>query len=220
MLSRIGGASTARAGKPTWAGGALRPFHDRMGAIATQIDPTRLFASGTLAPYSVGGSDNFQTISASPDVDITSLHEYDEDQIESTHGPEVPNNDDGKPVTAKACMDLSTRQAWLTDGVGHVTYGPVAARGGKHQRRRRGGWRHDGGGRGGWGRGGDGGRRVVALRAAHRLPPPRAVLAAAMEPHPASSTVATTRPIRGPRITARRHHPWSTTSSSAPTPRT
>ena len=28
-------------------------------------------------------------------------------------------------------MDLSGRQAWLTDGAGHITYGPVAARGGK-----------------------------------------------------------------------------------------
>ena len=34
-------------------------------------------------------------------------------------------------VTAKACMDLATHQAWLTDGAGKVTYGPVAARGGK-----------------------------------------------------------------------------------------
>lgn len=34
-------------------------------------------------------------------------------------------------TTAKACMDLSSRQAWLTDGAGHVTAGPFAARGGK-----------------------------------------------------------------------------------------
>lgn len=33
-------------------------------------------------------------------------------------------------VTAKACMDLSSRQAWLTDGAGHITAGPFAARGG------------------------------------------------------------------------------------------
>lgn len=33
-------------------------------------------------------------------------------------------------VTAKACMNLSTHQAWLTDGAGHVINGPVAARGG------------------------------------------------------------------------------------------
>ncbi|MEJ2869066.1 L,D-transpeptidase [Actinomycetospora sp. OC33-EN08] len=33
--------------------------------------------------------------------------------------------------TAKACMDLSARQAWLTDGAGRVVAGPFAARGGK-----------------------------------------------------------------------------------------
>ena len=32
--------------------------------------------------------------------------------------------------SAKACMDLSKQQAWLTDGAGHITYGPVPARGG------------------------------------------------------------------------------------------
>ena len=32
--------------------------------------------------------------------------------------------------SAKACMDLSAQQAWLTDGAGHVTYGPVPAHGG------------------------------------------------------------------------------------------
>lgn len=34
-------------------------------------------------------------------------------------------------VTAKACVDLSARRAWLTDGAGHLTRGPVAARGGR-----------------------------------------------------------------------------------------
>jgi lipoprotein-anchoring transpeptidase ErfK/SrfK len=38
-------------------------------------------------------------------------------------------------AAAKACVDLSSQQAWLTDGAGHITYGPVAARGGgKHAR--------------------------------------------------------------------------------------
>jgi lipoprotein-anchoring transpeptidase ErfK/SrfK len=32
--------------------------------------------------------------------------------------------------TARACVDLSAHRAWLTDGAGHVTHGPVAARGG------------------------------------------------------------------------------------------
>lgn len=33
-------------------------------------------------------------------------------------------------AAAKACVDLSKQQAWLTDGAGHVTYGPVPASGG------------------------------------------------------------------------------------------
>jgi hypothetical protein len=38
----------------------------------------------------------------------------------------------GTPCAAsvKACLDLSARQAWLTDGAGHVVAGPFAARGG------------------------------------------------------------------------------------------
>jgi hypothetical protein len=32
--------------------------------------------------------------------------------------------------TARACMDLSRHEAWLSDGAGHVVYGPVSARGG------------------------------------------------------------------------------------------
>jgi len=32
--------------------------------------------------------------------------------------------------TATVCMDLSSQRAWLTDGAGHVIYGPVPARGG------------------------------------------------------------------------------------------
>ena len=33
-------------------------------------------------------------------------------------------------ASAKACMDLKKQQAWLTDGAGHITYGPVPAHGG------------------------------------------------------------------------------------------
>jgi lipoprotein-anchoring transpeptidase ErfK/SrfK len=32
--------------------------------------------------------------------------------------------------SARACVDLSRHEAWLSDGAGHVVYGPVAARGG------------------------------------------------------------------------------------------
>ena len=33
-------------------------------------------------------------------------------------------------ASADACVDLSSKRAWLTDGAGHVTYGPVSALGG------------------------------------------------------------------------------------------
>ena len=33
-------------------------------------------------------------------------------------------------ATARACVDLSSRRAWLTDGKGHITFGPIKARGG------------------------------------------------------------------------------------------
>jgi lipoprotein-anchoring transpeptidase ErfK/SrfK len=46
--------------------------------------------------------------------------------------PAAPALTAGTPcaATAEACVDLSSRQAWLTDGAGHVTYGPVGALGG------------------------------------------------------------------------------------------
>lgn len=44
----------------------------------------------------------------------------------------TPAAHSGTPCSpsAKVCMDLSKQQAWLTDGAGHITYGPVPARGG------------------------------------------------------------------------------------------
>ena len=78
--------------------GALREFFDEMGAAADRVDPDRLFASGTVAPYWVDGEDNFLDIHQSPGVDIASLHEYDEGEIESNHGPKVRANSAGKPT--------------------------------------------------------------------------------------------------------------------------
>jgi hypothetical protein len=48
-------------------------------------------------------------------------------------GAPAPATTPGTPcaATVKACMDLSSRQAWLTDGAGHVVAGPFSARGGK-----------------------------------------------------------------------------------------
>lgn len=84
--------------EPRYVGGKLRQFFDEMGARAKAIDPQRLFASGTIAPYSLGGDGNFLDASSSPGVDIVSLHEYDEDEGESNQGPSVRANAAGKPI--------------------------------------------------------------------------------------------------------------------------
>ena len=76
---------------------ALRPFYDEMGVVAEGIDPGRLFASGTIAPYD-GGPVSFRTLHESPAVDIASLHEYDEGEVESNHGPDAREGAAGKPV--------------------------------------------------------------------------------------------------------------------------
>lgn len=46
--------------------------------------------------------------------------------------PTIPALTRGTPCrsSAVACVDLSSQQAWLTDGEGTVTYGPVGALGG------------------------------------------------------------------------------------------
>ncbi len=84
--------------EPDHEGGALRAFYDEMGRVADAIDPDRLFSSGTVAPYWVDGPANFLDIHRSPGVDLASLHEYDEDEVESNHGDDVRANSAGKPV--------------------------------------------------------------------------------------------------------------------------
>lgn len=84
--------------EPDFAGGQLRAFYDEMGAAAAEVDPDRLFASGTIAPYSVGDDAEFLALHESPGVDIASLHEYDENEVESNHGPDTRANSAGKPV--------------------------------------------------------------------------------------------------------------------------
>ena len=84
--------------EPDYEGGKLRQFYDEMGAAADTVDPTRLFASGTVAPYWVDGEANFKDIHESPGVDIASLHEYDQDEVESNHGDNARANAAGKPM--------------------------------------------------------------------------------------------------------------------------
>ncbi len=84
--------------EPQYAGGALRTFYDQMGSLAKKLDPTRLFSSGTLAPYALGGNSNYLKINESPGVDIASLHEYDYSEAETHLGPAARSNSAGKPV--------------------------------------------------------------------------------------------------------------------------
>ncbi|MBW0092874.1 cellulase family glycosylhydrolase [Pseudonocardia oceani] len=84
--------------EPDYEDGALRAFYDEMGAVADGIDPDRLFATGTLAPYAVGEDGDFATLNESPGVDIASLHEYDENEVESNQGPGTRADAAGKPV--------------------------------------------------------------------------------------------------------------------------
>lgn len=102
LLQRYKGNSTIAwfeyFNEPGWADGALRPFYDEMGALAHTIDPTRLFATGTIGTYAVDGDDNFRTLNESPGVDIASLHEYDADEVESHWGAEALANAAGKPL--------------------------------------------------------------------------------------------------------------------------
>lgn len=86
--------------EPSYRNGKLRQFYDEMGSVADTIDPNRLFSSGTVAPYWLGSEANFRDVSSSPGVDIVSLHEYDQDELESNHGPRVRANAAGKPVIA------------------------------------------------------------------------------------------------------------------------
>ena len=58
-----------------------------MGALAKEVDPHRLFSSGTIAPYATGGDSNFRIVQESPAVDISSMHEYDYNEAESHLGP-------------------------------------------------------------------------------------------------------------------------------------
>jgi hypothetical protein len=102
LLERYRGESTIAwfeyFNEPDYADGQLREFYDEMGAAADEVDPDRLFASGTIAPYSVGEDADFLALNESPGVDIASLHEYDEDEVESNHGPDTRANSAGKPV--------------------------------------------------------------------------------------------------------------------------
>ncbi|MGH3586373.1 MAG: cellulase family glycosylhydrolase [Pseudonocardia sp.] len=66
----------------------LRAFFDEAGGLVHELDPNHLVSSGTLQPDTLGGLDAFTTLSASPGIDVVSLHEYDAvDDVSHHLGP-------------------------------------------------------------------------------------------------------------------------------------
>ena len=66
----------------------LRAFMDEAGALVRSLDDKHLIGSGTLQPASYGGVAGYLHISASPAIDVLSLHEYDQVPEASGHlGP-------------------------------------------------------------------------------------------------------------------------------------
>jgi hypothetical protein len=55
----------------------LREFFDEAGEVVHRLDPNHLVSSGTLQPDTLGGLEAFTELSASPGIDVVSLHEYD-----------------------------------------------------------------------------------------------------------------------------------------------
>ena len=63
----------------------LRAFFDAAGGLVHGLDPNHLVSSGTLQPATYGGVEAFTKLSASPGVDVVSLHEYDDIADASHH---------------------------------------------------------------------------------------------------------------------------------------
>jgi hypothetical protein len=55
----------------------LRNFFDEAGGLIHELAPHQLVSSGTLQPETLGGLEAFTELSASPGIDVVSLHEYD-----------------------------------------------------------------------------------------------------------------------------------------------
>ena len=72
---------------PARATHVLREFFDTVGGVVKRIDPRALVSTGTLGgtQWGVAGA-GFRRINASPDVDVTTLHDYGYPTIGATGG--------------------------------------------------------------------------------------------------------------------------------------
>jgi lipoprotein-anchoring transpeptidase ErfK/SrfK len=74
-----------------------------------------------------------QPVSAAPSVHAAPAKHKDKDKKDKDKKKGGAKSGSPCASTAKACVDLSSHQAWLTDGAGHVTFGPVMAHGGSDE---------------------------------------------------------------------------------------
>lgn len=62
---------------------AVRTFNDAAGALVKSVDANHLVESGTMPSYAFGGDGGWRTANGSAAVHITSIHEYDDETVES-----------------------------------------------------------------------------------------------------------------------------------------
>lgn len=63
----------------------IKSFYNEVGMELKKVDPNHLVSTGTWAPWTYGGFDGLQTIHNSNYIDVGSLHEGDQDVVESWH---------------------------------------------------------------------------------------------------------------------------------------
>ena len=64
-------------------GTAVKAFNTGAAALIKSIDPNHLVGSGTMPDYAFGGPAGWTAANSAAGVDITSVHEYDQDQVAS-----------------------------------------------------------------------------------------------------------------------------------------
>lgn len=65
-------------------GNAVKAFNTAAASLLKSIDPNHLVGSGTMPDYAFGGPAGWTAANSAAGVDITSVHEYDEDQVASS----------------------------------------------------------------------------------------------------------------------------------------
>lgn len=64
-------------------GYAVKAFNAAAASVIKSVDPNHLVASGTMPDYAFGGASGWTAANSAAGVDITSVHEYDQNQVAS-----------------------------------------------------------------------------------------------------------------------------------------